>query len=85
MKVNPMEGPNMSQQHQEQMIKMENFNQMSTPMINQGGNQIPVPVQQMQDTMQQHMPIQADFNKMAMIQQQQRLMGIKMNPQVWAK
>lgn len=74
--------PQQQQQHQEQMIKMENFGQMSTPMMNQGGNQIPVPVQQMQDNMQQHMPSQADFNKMAMMQQhQQRLMGMKMNPQ----
>lgn len=56
------------------MVKME-FGQMSSPMMNQQGNQMPVPVQQMQqDAMQQHMPMQADFNKLM----QQRM---KLNPQ----
>lgn len=56
------------------MVKME-FGQISSPMMNQQGNQMPVPVQQMQqDSMQQHMPMQADFNKMM----QQRM---KLNPQ----
>lgn len=46
---------------------------MPTQMMNQGGNQIPVPVQQMQqDAMQQHaMPNQNMTNQMAMMQQQQ--------------
>lgn len=56
------------------MVKME-FGQISSPMMNQQGNQMPVPVQQMQqDSMQQHMPMQPDFNKMM----QQRM---KLNPQ----
>lgn len=57
------------------MVKME-FGQISSPMMNpnQPGNQMPVQVQQMQDPMQQHMPMQPDFNKMM----QQRM---KLNPQ----
>ena len=56
------------------MVKME-FGQISSPMMGQQGNQMPVPVQQMQqDPMQQHMPMQPDFNKMM----QQRM---KINPQ----
>lgn len=31
---------------------------MSSPMMNQGGNQIPVPVQQMQDSMQHQVSVQ---------------------------
>lgn len=57
------------------MVKMD-YGQISSPMMNQQGNQMPVPVQQMQqDSLQQHMPMQADFNKMM---QQQRM---KLNPQ----
>lgn len=56
------------------MVKME-FGQISSPMMNQPGNQMPVQVQQMQqESMQQHMPMQAEFNKMM----QQRM---KLNPQ----
>lgn len=58
------------------MVKMD-FGQIASPMMNQQGNQmpVPVPVQQMQqETMQQHMPMQPDFNKMM----QQRM---KLNPQ----
>lgn len=56
------------------MVKME-FGQMTSNMMNQPGNQMPVPVQQMQqDAMQQHMPMPNDFNKMM----QQRM---KLNPQ----
>lgn len=84
----------MQQQQAQQSNQSMEFGQMSSPMMNQGGNQIPVPVQQMQETMQhQHMPTQVDFNKMSMMQQQQvnqaqqqqqRMMGpmaMKMNPQ----
>lgn len=41
------------------------------PITNQTSNQIPVPVQQIQNVMQQHLPAQSDFNKIAIIQQQQ--------------
>lgn len=70
----------LQQPHQDQMVKME-FGQLSqNPMMGQPGNQMPVPVQQMQpDGMQQPMPMpmpmqQNDFNKMM----QQRM---KLNPQ----
>lgn len=64
------------------MVKME-FGQIEqNPMMAQPGNQMPVPVQQMQpDAMQQsmQMPIQQnDFNKMM----QQRM---KLNPQAQVK
>lgn len=69
----------LQQPHQDQMVKME-FGQMAqNPMMAQPGNQMPVPVQQIQpDGMQQPMPMpmqQNDFNKM-MIQQR-----MKLNPQ----
>lgn len=46
---------------------------MPGQMMNQQGNQMPVQ-QMQQDSMQQHMPMQQDFNKMM----QQRM---KLNPQ----
>lgn len=66
------------QQAPDQMVKME-FGQMTqNPMMAQPGNQMPVPVQQMQpDGMQQPMAMpmqQNDFNKIM----QQRM---KLNPQ----
>lgn len=63
----------MQQSHQDQMVKME-FGQMAqNPMLAQPGNQMPVPVQQIQpDGMQQPMP---------MPMQQMMQQRMKLNPQ----